>query len=247
MSEYSEHLDRFLVLDLLPPIFSRTGQALDLSLKMDLMLAAEVTSSEVNCPSRCEGDRKTGEPQERDKDDKRTFFSGIETLRWDSLELLSLLFPELGRKPVIKLSKFVQELTLQPEKYVFQKNEPNGNPTSVITANNVSTHNKRTNFVPRKLSTTLVPPHEVDDTIVSALTNIKSNCFDSSSGYIDTSSWDTDFYEEKEQPQTHEQDKKKVSNGSRGETRMQVPSTTHMMTHSKGSGNTAMALTRYYP
>nr|CAD7455388.1 unnamed protein product [Timema tahoe] len=117
----------------------------------------------------------------------------------------------------------------------------NGNPTSAITANNVSTHNKRTDVVPRKPFTRLVLPHEVDDTFVSALTNIRRNCSDSSSDYSDTSSWDTDFDDDKEQPETHEPDKKNVSNGSRGETRMQVPSTTHMMTHSKGSGNTAMA------
>nr|CAD7426474.1 unnamed protein product [Timema monikensis] len=119
--------------------------------------------------------------------------------------------------------------------------KPNGNPTSTITANNVFTNNKRTDFVPRKLSTPLVLPHKMDDTVVSALTKIRSNCSDSSSDYSDNFSWDTDFDDDKEQPDTHEPDKKNVSNGSRGERRMQEPSTTRMMTHSKGSGNTVVA------
>nr|CAD7264078.1 unnamed protein product [Timema shepardi] len=39
-SDYAEHLDCLLVLDLFPPILPQTGQVLELSIKMDLIVAA---------------------------------------------------------------------------------------------------------------------------------------------------------------------------------------------------------------
>nr|CAD7257532.1 unnamed protein product [Timema shepardi] len=149
---------------------------------------------------------------------------------------VSLRPPKIGAKPTaLNVKPAPLKLPTPP------KPPPNGNPTSTITANNVSTHNKRTDFVPRKLSTPFVPPHKMDDTVVSTLTKIRSNSSDSSSDHSDDFSWDTDFDDDKEQPETHEPDKKNVSNGSRVERRMQEPSTTRMMTHSKGSGNNVVA------